>query len=97
MNYTLEELKKQLISLNYEKENEIEMLDKVSLDNYLDKQLDEINYLIAINIDNMSDPKIKNIFDLVKSKETTIVSGELLDLIFKNNLLYRIKYELSKI
>ncbi|WP_454046821.1 hypothetical protein [Chryseobacterium sp. Marseille-Q8038] len=54
MNYTLEELKKQLISLNYEKENEIEMLDKVSLDNYLDKQLDEINYLIAINIDNMS-------------------------------------------
>lgn len=97
MNYTFEELKKQTISLDFSKQEEIVDLNLEQFKQYLVSRINLTNKNIKSEIELLNSTKIKNLEELYRNTSLVLKSEKLPVLIPTLHLLNRIKVDLDKI
>ena len=97
MNYKFEELKKQTISLDFSKQEEIIDLNLEQFKQYLILRINFTNEDIKSEIELLNSPKIKNLEELYRNTKLVLRSEKLPFLIPTLHLLNRIKIDLDNI
>lgn len=97
MNYTFEQLKSQIISLDFTKFNEISNLNLDELKLYIESRLVNTKQEIDTEINSFNVPEIKNLEQLSQNLKYAIRSKKLPILIPTLHLLDRIKTDIEKL
>jgi hypothetical protein len=97
MQYTFEELKKQIISLDFSKQEEISGLNLNQLKQYVSTEIEITNQKIKEEIDSMKINEITNLEQVYKNTKLFLRSVKLPVLIPTLHLLNRIEIDLKKI
>lgn len=96
MEYTFEELKKQIISLDFSKTNKIKDLNVNDLKTYINNEIIVIKKTIEIEIKRLGNKKIEKIENLYLLEEPIKLNSDIIISTLQLNLLERIKIDLIK-
>lgn len=96
MEYTFEELKKQIISLDFSKTNKIKDLNVNDLKTYINNEIIVTKKTIEIEIKRLGNKKIEKIENLYLLEEPIKLNSDIIISTLQLNLLERIKIDLIK-
>ena len=95
MKYSIDELKKQTIALDFSKKDYIENFNLIDLANYTNERIKEVTNEINTEILNLNNSEIKSVDDLYNKIVNLSSNSKLPTLISTLNLLQRIKIDLN--
>lgn len=97
MNYTFDQLKRQVISLDFSKTDSIKDLNIDSLKDFVDSEIEHTNTELEEEIIKLNNGSVEKFNDLFYIEKPISLNNKLIILNLQLNLLQRIKIDLLKI